>query len=159
MRRVILLVFVEILWGLGAGMAAELQVPSQYQTLQSAIDAAINGDTILVAGGIHSGSGNRDIIIESKSLTILSARGSRLTFVNLGATSSDPHRWLRIAELSSRRVSLSGDSAFTPGLQMTASEAQLQLRILRSKLTVAYFAGTKLIGVESSKFDTVQFAV
>ena len=45
-----------------------LQVPNQYSTIQSAIDAASYSDTILVAPGTYSGSGNTNISLRGKRI-------------------------------------------------------------------------------------------
>ena len=44
-----------------AARAATLNVPAQYPTIQAGVNAAVNGDTVLVADGTYSGPGNRDI--------------------------------------------------------------------------------------------------
>ncbi len=53
------------------GFANELLVPSQYPTIQSAIDVAVDGDTVIVAPGTYTGPGNRDIVL-GKAITVRS---------------------------------------------------------------------------------------
>jgi hypothetical protein len=48
--------------------AATLEVPGQYETIQAAINAADNGDTILVEPGVYSGT----IVIKGKNVTLAS---------------------------------------------------------------------------------------
>ncbi|HPQ39855.1 MAG TPA: S8 family serine peptidase, partial [bacterium] len=52
-----------------------LYVPSQYSTIQAAVNAAQNGFTIIVADGIYTGSGNFDINPDGKNITIVSENG------------------------------------------------------------------------------------
>ncbi|GAG11887.1 unnamed protein product, partial [marine sediment metagenome] len=54
---------------------APLRVPSEYSTIQAAIDDANDGDTILVADGNYTGPGNRDIEFNGKSITLKSKNG------------------------------------------------------------------------------------
>lgn len=52
-----------------------LLVPEQFSTIQSAINEAVDGDTILVSKGVYTGSGNVNIDILGKSLVILGVDG------------------------------------------------------------------------------------
>ncbi len=52
-----------------------LNVPTDYATIQSAIDASINGDTIIIADGTYSGEGNTNLDTKGKSITIQSKNG------------------------------------------------------------------------------------
>jgi len=53
-----------------------LYVPLHFPTIQSAVDAATNGDTIIVLDGTYMGNGNRDIDFNGKAITLKSEDGS-----------------------------------------------------------------------------------
>jgi hypothetical protein len=59
-------------------LAATLRVPENYSSIQMALDAAAQADTVLVAAGSYSGPGNTDLQIHT-SLTLLSEAGSPAT--------------------------------------------------------------------------------
>jgi len=60
--------------------AATIDVPEDYGTIQEAVDAAVNRDTILVAGGIYS----QDIIV-NKSLSIIGQDWSNTVIEGTGS--------------------------------------------------------------------------
>src|SRR5262245_15208010 len=55
--------------------AATRSVPQQYSTIGAAIAAAHNGDRVIVADGVYSGQGNRDLDVAGKHIKIRSENG------------------------------------------------------------------------------------
>ena len=71
---------------------AERLVPSQYPTIQAAVNAALNGDTVIIAPGTYTGAGNRDIIV-NKPITIRSQDGPETCIIdcNGGISTGNDH--------------------------------------------------------------------
>jgi predicted outer membrane repeat protein len=69
---------VMLLAGLQTAISASVtvMVPQDYPTIQAGIDAAENGDTVLLSNGIYSGPGNINIAFGGKSLHVRSLNGS-----------------------------------------------------------------------------------
>ena len=70
--------------------AHQRNVPAEYPTIQAAIDAAVDGDEIIVADGTYTGEGNRDIVLD-KSITIRSESGPQNCAIDCNATQTDRH--------------------------------------------------------------------
>lgn len=66
----------------GVTYAAELNVPDDYPTIQSAIDAASDGDHIVLANGIYTGDGNTSFSYLNKAITVESINGSCTCFID-----------------------------------------------------------------------------
>jgi len=62
-----------------------LNVPGDYATIQGAIDAAVNGDTVLVAPGTYVE--NIDFLV--KAITVKSSSGAEATVID-GGNPPDP---------------------------------------------------------------------
>ena len=62
--------------------AATIHVPADQPTIQTGIDAAKNGDTVLVADGIYKGPGNFNIDFMGKQITVKSQNGAKATIIN-----------------------------------------------------------------------------
>lgn len=77
--------------------------PAKFRTVQSAVDFARDGDVIIVNPGTYTGSGNRDIDLKGKALTIIGADPYDAaivgaTVIDPGGTSERPHRAFIIAD-------------------------------------------------------------
>ena len=75
MKKTILLNLVVLLVTAASGPAGTRLVPDEYATIQDAIDAAVDGDVVIVAPATYTGDGNRDIDFYGKAITVRSENG------------------------------------------------------------------------------------
>lgn len=71
-----------------------------FPTIQAALDAALDGDTIALADGTFRGEGNRDLRFDGKDLTVRSQSGDPyLCIIDCESSIGDAHRgfdlWLQ----------------------------------------------------------------
>ena len=89
-------VLAPLLFLTAVGHATTLRVPETHSTIQSGIDAAAPGDTVLVAPGTYNGDGNRDLDFGGKDLTLRSSGGREITWIDCEGTDEDPHRGIHL---------------------------------------------------------------
>ena len=73
-------------------LAGIIHVPGDQPTIQAGINAASNGDIVLVADGTYTGTGNRDIDFLGKAITVRSENGADFCIIDCQGSDSDPHR-------------------------------------------------------------------
>ena len=56
-------------------ITSTFHIPGDYPTIQAGIDAASNGDTVLIANGTYTGAGNKNIDFSGKPITVMSENG------------------------------------------------------------------------------------
>lgn len=69
-----------------------LRAPADYPTIQDAIDAAENGDTVLIADGTYTGPGNHDVDFHGKAITVRSENGPDNCIIDCQGTATQLHR-------------------------------------------------------------------
>ncbi|OHB49725.1 MAG: hypothetical protein A2Y10_06085 [Planctomycetes bacterium GWF2_41_51] len=78
MRRIFQLVFIWLIIFAGLGQSQNLYVPTDFPTIQSAIDAAVNGDIIIVAPSTYC----ETINFLGKTITVKSSGEPHKTFIS-----------------------------------------------------------------------------
>lgn len=81
-------------------------VPSNFPTIQSAINASVHGDTVLVAPGTYTGPGNRDIKFNGKRIVVRSEVGAESTIIDCQGTPSDRHRGFDFSSIGETNESI-----------------------------------------------------
>lgn len=95
--RVLLIVLAALVLGLWTWTRADTLHVSpngsgDYPTIQAAVDAASDGDTILLGDGVFQGDGNRDIVVYDKALTIAPESGDPTRVViDCSGSEAEPH--------------------------------------------------------------------
>lgn len=90
MRLVILCVSGLIL--VTSSFATIIHVPADQPNIQAGVVAALSGDTVLVAPGVYTGNGNRDIDFLGKNVVLLSQSGALATTIDCHGTEAEYHR-------------------------------------------------------------------
>jgi Right handed beta helix region/PKD domain len=91
MKPVIITICLMLLVPMVCAYGTDRLVPSQYPTIQAAVNAAASGDTVILAPGTYSGDGNCDITVNN-SITIRSQNGPETCILDCNANTGQSHR-------------------------------------------------------------------
>jgi parallel beta-helix repeat protein len=94
-------------------IGTERLTPSHYATIQEAIDASHNGDIVIIAPGIYTGEGNRDIQFRGKAIKVQSADPNdpgivASTIVDCQGTASENHSGFFLGHYETNMSELTG---------------------------------------------------
>jgi hypothetical protein len=79
--------------GSSGGGGTTWRVPDDYPTIQAAVNAASDGDTVAIADGTYTGAGNRDVDFLDKEIIVKSESGNPAAcIVECQGSAQDPHR-------------------------------------------------------------------
>jgi len=65
-----------------SAQAEELRVPGDFPTIQAAIDASVDGDEVVIANGVYSGEGNKNLDFGGRAITVRSQNGPEACIID-----------------------------------------------------------------------------
>lgn len=150
MRRIAILGVSAALAALSSGVfAADRRVPSQYPTIQAGINAAVNGDTVVVADGLYTGAGNRGIDFKGKAITVRSENGPDSCIIDCQHATGHRGFYFHSGEgpnsvvsgLTIKRGKITGSPGVGGGIYCSGSSPTIQECLITNNVSVGANSG------------------
>ncbi len=113
---------------------ATLLVPSQYTTIQAGINAANAGDTVLVASGTYTGTGNKNLNFGGRAIVVKAEFGPEETVID--CQSSGQGFYFHTGETNSSVVYgftiKSGNTSYGGGIRINGASPTIERCIIRN---------------------------
>jgi hypothetical protein len=117
-----------------AAFGATLLVPSQYTTIQAGINAASDGDTVLIASGTYTGTGNKNLDFGGREIVVMSEFGPEGCIIDCQSTGQG--FYFHSGETSDAKVIgltiKSGNSTYGGGIRINSSSPTIERCIIRN---------------------------
>jgi len=141
MRGILSLVIVLLLTGIVA--ATTINVPGQYTTIQAGINAASEGDTVLIADGVYIGASNKNLDFGGRNIVLKSSGGPENCIIDCQA--SGRGFYFHRNETSSAVVEgisvRNGSSTYGGGINVTNSSPTFKHCIITGCLSASSYGG------------------
>lgn len=124
-----------------------------FDAIQEAIDAAGDGDTVVILDGLYTGPGNRDLDFGGRTITVRSQNGPANCIIDCQGSSADPHRGFHFHNLETPNARLEG-LTITGGYESQGggiycegeSSPTIAECVISQNTAVSYGAGIRLRG-------------
>ena len=142
MRR-ILTIPIAVLGIVGMAFGTIINVPGGYSTIQAGINAATDGDTVLIADGTYQGAGNKNLDFGGREIVVMSSGGAdnciidcqmsgRGFYFHSGETNAAKLRGIAI---------YNGSNAYSGGINITNSSPTIEYCVIKGCVSQNSYGG------------------
>lgn len=123
--------------------ATIIHVPNEQPTIQEGINVSNNGDTVLVADGMYSGTGNFNLDFGGRAISVMSANGPETCMIMCGANGRGAyfHSGETSAAILKGFAIVTGSSVNGGGLNITNSSPTIERCIITNNISPNSYGG------------------